>query len=203
MGTKQFDNVKITSTFTEAETKADLVSGSAIGTLFGQVQKNLKDLDNKERVLTKAEYDTLTEEEKNNDTIYFISDIGGDNLNTDPSSYYTKTEIDTKLTDNYYTKNEIDNKFPKCTYAHSESNGFIKILSLKIRDANLGQDSQTYLRFYDNKLLNDQNNGELFINFRGGGGSGKVPQCQIQVVRADASWNPLSRIKGIYYKQDN
>ncbi len=113
MAEKVYNNVKITSSFDTAPTKKDLESGATIGTLFGQINKNLKDLDKREKVLTKAEYDALTSDEQNNGTTYYISD-GGDSPSTNPDEYYNKTEIDTKF-NNYYDKARVDSKIQEET----------------------------------------------------------------------------------------
>lgn len=46
MADTTFNNVKITSEFTEAKVRENIVSGETLGTIFGKIQKNIGDLSN-------------------------------------------------------------------------------------------------------------------------------------------------------------
>ncbi len=92
MAQKIFDGVQIHVSFAPKDKYADLTSKETLGNLFGQIQTNMNYLNNKEKELTQAEYDALTDEKKNDGTIQYIKD--GEGTISNPDNYYTKEEVD-------------------------------------------------------------------------------------------------------------
>ena len=109
---KNVNKAKINVEFNEAKSLENINSGESINTLFGKISKVITDfishIGNSSKhttsvELTQSEYDALSDDEKNNGTVYYITDANNILQSNEIVKYVSQITVNTDTVKNLWT----------------------------------------------------------------------------------------------------